>query len=155
MIPPKPGSGLDRVLRQQASSQGLDAPWKDDPFWTDVDPEKLTPQEDMIRKRGWRATPNHIERLQVILEKFEKTHHFHNFTVARDPKDKTNHRFMKKLEVRWFTLSESLCVNERIICIGRRASCIRQNRVDSYFSGRSKLYSTSGMFCVIRTYSPE
>ncbi|KAE9399570.1 pseudouridine synthase [Gymnopus androsaceus JB14] len=100
LISPKPGSGLDRVLREHASSQGCEVPWKDDPFWSDVDPETSTPwQEDMIRKRAWRVTPAHMERLRVIIEKFEKTHNFHNFTVAKDPKDKTNHRFMKKLEV--------------------------------------------------------
>ena len=87
-------------MREHASSQGCEVPWKDDPFWSDVEPETSTPwQEDMIRKRAWRVTPAHMERLRVIIKKYEKTHNFHNFTVAKDPKDKTNHRFMKKLEV--------------------------------------------------------
>ncbi|KIK61725.1 hypothetical protein GYMLUDRAFT_96570 [Collybiopsis luxurians FD-317 M1] len=99
LIPPKPGSGLDHVLREYASSQGLEVEWKDDSFWSVIDPAKTSPQEDMVRKRAWRAAPSHVDRLRTIIAKFEKTHNFHNFTVARDPKDKTNERYMKELEV--------------------------------------------------------
>ncbi|KAJ4469598.1 pseudouridine synthase [Lentinula aciculospora] len=99
LIPPKPGSHLDRALREYANLQECEIPWNDDPFWSTVDFTTSTSQEDMIRKRAWRATPGHVERLRSIIQKFEKTHNFHNFTVARDPKDKTNNRFMKKLQV--------------------------------------------------------
>ncbi|KAJ3976434.1 pseudouridine synthase [Lentinula raphanica] len=99
LIPPKPGSHLDGVLREYALSQGSEIPWDNDPFWSPVDPTKSTPQEDMLRKRAWRATPAHVDRLRDIVLKFEKTHNFHNFTVARDPKDKTNIRFMKNLQI--------------------------------------------------------
>ncbi|KAJ3745304.1 pseudouridine synthase [Lentinula detonsa] len=99
LIPPKPCSHLDRVLREYATSQGCEIPWNDDPFWKAIDPTTSNPQEDMIRKRAWRATPAHVERLRTIVQKFEKTHNFHNFTVARDPRDKTNTRFMKKLQI--------------------------------------------------------
>ncbi|GAW01256.1 pseudouridylate synthase [Lentinula edodes] len=99
LIPPKPGSHLDRVLREHATSQGCEIPWNNDPFWSTIDPSTSTWQEDMIRKRAWRATPAHLERLRTIIQKFEKTHNFHNFTVAQDPRDKTNNRFMKKLQV--------------------------------------------------------
>ncbi|KAF8825777.1 hypothetical protein HHX47_DHR6000435 [Lentinula edodes] len=94
-----PGSHLDRVLRKHATSQGCEIPWNNDPFWSTIDPSTSTWQEDMIRKRAWRATPAHLERLRTIIQKFEKTHNFHNFTVAQDPRDKTNNRFMKKLQV--------------------------------------------------------
>ncbi|KAF5350251.1 hypothetical protein D9758_007854 [Tetrapyrgos nigripes] len=99
LIPPKSGSGLDRALKAHAASLSYEVPYSNDPFWNIPDAETSTAEEDLIRKRAWRATPTHIERLREIVKKFEKSHNFHNFTLTMDPQDKSNNRFMKSLEV--------------------------------------------------------
>ncbi|KAL0577291.1 tRNA pseudouridine synthase 1 [Marasmius crinis-equi] len=100
LIPPKPGCGLDRAFREYAASTSQEVAYASDPFWDVPDAEKSTPEEDFTRKRAWRATPAHMERLREVVKKFERTHNFHNFTVAEDPKDKSNNRYMKSLEVK-------------------------------------------------------
>lgn len=102
MIPPKPGSGLERTLRQHAT---LSEPPKadsemattPDSFWEGA--QSLTKEEELARKRAWRAGPSHVEKLRAIARKYEGTHNFHNFTVARDFSDRSNQRHMKKIEV--------------------------------------------------------
>ncbi|KAK7056402.1 tRNA pseudouridine synthase 1 [Paramarasmius palmivorus] len=99
LIPPKPGCSLDRALKEYASSISQEVPYSSDPFWDVPDAETSSSDQDFTRKRAWRATPAHTERLREIVKKFEKTHNFHNFTVTQDPKDKSNLRFMKKIEI--------------------------------------------------------
>jgi tRNA pseudouridine38-40 synthase len=99
LIPPKPASGLDRALKAHAASLSFEVTYSDDSFWNVPDAVTSTDEEDLVRKRAWRATPAHIEHLREIVKKFEKTHNFHNFTLTMNPTDKTNNRFMKSLEV--------------------------------------------------------
>ncbi|KAL0065195.1 tRNA pseudouridine synthase 1 [Marasmius tenuissimus] len=99
LIPPKPGCALDQSFKEYAASTSRELVYTSDPFWDVPDVEESTAEEDFARKRAWRATPAHMDRLREIVKKFERTHNFHNFTVAQDPKDKSNNRYMKSLEV--------------------------------------------------------
>ncbi|KAG7094072.1 hypothetical protein E1B28_007692 [Marasmius oreades] len=99
LIPPKPGCALDKGFKEYAASISQDVAYTSDPFWDVPGVEKSVAEEDFTRKRAWRASPAHIERLREIVKKFERTHNFHNFTVTQDPKDKSNNRYMKNLEV--------------------------------------------------------
>lgn len=64
-----------------------------------TDPATTSPEERMARKRAWRVDAAQVERLRETAQRFVGTHNFHNFTVGRDFKDPSSHRFMKKLEV--------------------------------------------------------
>lgn len=67
------------------------------PFWEGVG--ESTKEEDLARKRAWRASPEHVEGLRSLVYKYLGTHNFHNFTVGRDFNDRSNFRYMKKIEV--------------------------------------------------------
>ncbi|KAF8074960.1 pseudouridine synthase [Lyophyllum atratum] len=104
LLPPKPGSGLDRSLQQYVASlsfdpevQAADREKMLHPFWADADLSGH--DEELARKRAWRVAPAQVERLRDIVKKFEGTHNFHNFTVARDFSDRSNQRHMKKIEI--------------------------------------------------------
>ena len=90
LIPPKPGSGLHNT-----SALG-DSPVH--PFWKDYPADSL-PADDLNRKRAWRASLEDMKRLRAAATRFEGTHNFHNFTVARDFNDRACQRFMKSIEV--------------------------------------------------------
>ncbi|EKM50013.1 uncharacterized protein PHACADRAFT_153289 [Phanerochaete carnosa HHB-10118-sp] len=93
LIPPKPGSGLHKTVFEQnsASSPLLD-------FWQGV-PAESSPNDDLARKRTWRAPKEVVEMLRETAKKFEGSHKFHNFTVGQEYKDPTSQRIMKKIEV--------------------------------------------------------
>lgn len=93
LIPPKPGSGLYKTVFEQngAISSLLD-------FWKDV-PEGSSADDDLARKRAWRAPSDAVETLREIAKKYEGSHKFHNFTVGQDFKDTTSQRVMKRIEV--------------------------------------------------------
>ncbi|KAG7444890.1 pseudouridine synthase [Guyanagaster necrorhizus] len=99
LIPPKPGSALFRNIEQYTSTlpSGPVSPAYD--FWTNLDLKTLTLEEELRRKRSWRATSVHLERLRTTAKRYEGTHNFHNFTVARNPKDGTNKRYMKVVDI--------------------------------------------------------
>jgi hypothetical protein len=100
LIPPKPGSGLHRTLGEYAASivSGVDENvLKVHPFWTKSD--FPTKEVELAAKRAWRVGPTQMEELRAMARKFEGTHNFHNFTVARDFSDRSNKRHMKKIEV--------------------------------------------------------
>jgi tRNA pseudouridine38-40 synthase len=103
LIPPKPGSGLDRNLRQHAASLSPISPAPDSsphPFWmVTTDRESSTRDDDLLRKRSWRVSPGQLAKLRETVQRFEGTHNFHNFTVGRDFSDRSNQRHMKKIEV--------------------------------------------------------
>ena len=98
MIPPKPESGLHRALADQVT-QDPDAPpltsvsdfWKHD--------SNRSQEEDLVRKRSWRVGQEQVQSLRSIVELFEGTHNFHNFTAGRDSSDPSCKRHMKKIQV--------------------------------------------------------
>ncbi|EAU90525.1 pseudouridylate synthase [Coprinopsis cinerea okayama7 len=98
LIPPKPGSGLDERLKAFNESLGDTVPRPIHPFWADA-PGNSTKEEDLIRKRRWRVDSGPIERLRETARRYEGTHNFHNFTVGRDFKDRSNFRFMKSITI--------------------------------------------------------
>lgn len=95
LITPKPGSGFRQNL-----DRFLGEPWQApaDPFWEGVD-ENESPEELLSRKRAWRVTPDHLERLKAAAAVYQGTHSFHNFTLTTNPTAGTNRRYMKSLEV--------------------------------------------------------
>lgn len=103
LIPPKPGSGLARTFVSQSSSADASQSVPDfsqHSFWSSSDVAKSTSrEEDMIRKKKWRANPEIVNALREAAKKFEGTHNFHNFTVGRDYKERSCNRYMKKIEV--------------------------------------------------------
>ena len=109
LIPPKPGSGLYETLHRQVVSlsgtspkgAACPPPDTDHPFWTDSAPVS-SKDDDLQRKRRWRAGTEDIQRLREIVKKFEGTRNFHNFTVGREFSDRSTQRHMKQIEVSWF-----------------------------------------------------
>ncbi|KAF8623033.1 hypothetical protein AX15_006545 [Amanita polypyramis BW_CC] len=97
LLPPRPDSGFDRALWQQGGSSTREIDGLDYAFWEGR--ESATREEDLARKRAWRVNPRQMARLREMAAKFEGTHNFHNFTVHRDFKDRSNQRYMKKIEV--------------------------------------------------------
>lgn len=106
LIPPKPGSGLYETFRRQAvpssttSSLPNTGAFTDHihPFWAESPPES-SKDDDLQRKRRWRAGTEDVQRLREIAKKFEGTRNFHNFTVGREFSDRSTQRHMKKIEV--------------------------------------------------------
>ncbi|KDR80648.1 hypothetical protein GALMADRAFT_241004 [Galerina marginata CBS 339.88] len=95
LIPPKPGSGLHRVWSEQVGSD--DRPAVSYEFWEGQ--ETSTKEEDLARKRAWRINQEQSETLKKLAARYEGTHNFHNFTVGRDFGDRSNNRYMKKIEI--------------------------------------------------------
>lgn len=106
LIPPKPNSGLAQSLK--TGNQELGCPIPDDdgthPFWKDVDLAENT-QADLERKRKWRVDPDTLDRLKAILSKYLGSHNFHNFTIGKEFSDRSNHRHMKRIEVKGYFFS--------------------------------------------------
>ncbi|KAF8268812.1 pseudouridine synthase [Lactarius quietus] len=106
LIPPKPGSGLYETLQRQAvplsgtppTDTACPPPHTVHPFWMDSSPVS-SKDDDLQRKRRWRAGIDDIRRLREISTKFEGTRNFHNFTVGREFSDRSTQRHMKKIEV--------------------------------------------------------
>ena len=92
LIPPKPGSGLFQNLLK-CSNDSINSP-----FWG-PDSAQATLSEDLERKRKWRVSTEQVEQLRAAVKRFEGTHNFHNFTLGRDFKDRSNQRNMKSIEV--------------------------------------------------------
>ncbi|KAH6915914.1 pseudouridylate synthase [Coprinopsis sp. MPI-PUGE-AT-0042] len=97
LVPPKPDSGLATRLNAYNESCG-EPTIPSHPFWQDL-PEPVTKEEELARKRAWRVNPEPLERLRAAASKYEATHNFHNFTVGREFKDRSNFRFMKTITV--------------------------------------------------------
>ncbi|KAG5635784.1 hypothetical protein H0H81_010127 [Sphagnurus paluster] len=103
LLPPKPGSGLDRSLQKFALTLSPDPsamavePKEPHAFWAGVDMDNH--EGELQRKRAWRVPHEKVQQLRRAAEKFEGTHNFHNFTVARDFSDRSNQRHMKKTEI--------------------------------------------------------
>lgn len=134
MIPPKPGSGLYNALK----AQGTELP--EDQFWEDTDTE---PQVDLRRKRHFRIAAPQVESLRAAAKKFEGSHNFHNFTVGRDFRDRSNQRFLKSIEV---GSTVPLCAPSRqthfIIDLG--AGGVRRYGMDKRVVTRTELHAAPG-----------
>ena len=104
LIPPKPGSGLYETFRRQAVPSSTSLPNAGastdhiHPFWAESPPGS-SKDDDLRRKRRWRAGTEDVRRLREIAKKFEGTRNFHNFTVGREFGDRSTQRHMKKIEV--------------------------------------------------------
>ena len=57
-------------------------------------------EEDLARKRSWRVSREQVQSLRNIVEQFEGTHNYHNFTAGRESSDPSCKRHMKKILVR-------------------------------------------------------
>ncbi|KAI0089927.1 pseudouridine synthase [Irpex rosettiformis] len=102
LIPPKPGSGQHKILSEhQAGSTSESTPNTDPlshPFWKDI-PAESPKDEDLSRKRDFRASQDAVEQLRATVKKYEGSHKFHNFTVGREYNDRSCVRVMKKIEI--------------------------------------------------------
>jgi tRNA pseudouridine38-40 synthase len=104
LIPPKPDSGIHRALTDQLA-RDPDAPSPPTPtcdFWEHGN--NGSPEEDLVRKRSWRVGPEQVQSLRKIVEKFEGTHNFHNFTAGREASDPSCRRHMKEIQVSQYGL---------------------------------------------------
>jgi len=101
LIPPKPGSGLHKIWAEYSSkfTDTTSAPIPDQAqtFWEGK--ELNSKEEDLAIKRSWRVNQDQVQTIQRLAARYEGTHNFHNFTVGRDFTDRSNNRYMKKIEV--------------------------------------------------------
>lgn len=104
LIPPKPGTSLHKTtLELAAEALGVHD------FWKDATAES-TVEDDLARKRQWKAPKDVVNNLREFAQKLEGSHNYHNFTVGQDFNDKSSQRFIKKIEVRAI-----FCPNEQLI----------------------------------------
>lgn len=106
LIPPRPGSGLFYSLSRQNGTPPAHR------FWDFIDQAtrkagaevseqaKLAARlEELRRKRAWRIGVTELDALRATVKRFEGTHNFHNFTVDKDYRDRSNQRHMKSIQV--------------------------------------------------------
>ena len=107
LIPPRPGSGLFHSLRRQNGGPPAHQFWefhdpRDDDVSGDEDSSKIKTSarpEELQRKRAWRINAAELDALRVAAKHLEGTHNFHNFTVNKDFRDRSNQRHMKEILV--------------------------------------------------------
>ena len=116
-LPPKPGTAMATMLAAQSASASSDTPAtaladSTSSFWGDamhhpiVSGTRRTEDEphdfaqDMVKKRAWRITPDLMADLRAAAKMYEGSHNFHNFTIAKDFRDRSAQRQMKTLTVR-------------------------------------------------------
>ena len=97
LIPPKPDSGIHRVLTNQVAQDPDAPPTPVSDFWEHKSDGSR--EEDLVRKRSWRVSQEQVQSLRNVVELFEGTHNFHNFTAGRDSSDPSCKRHMKKIQV--------------------------------------------------------
>lgn len=98
LIPPKPESGIHRALMDQATQDPDALPISVSDFWEHDN--NGSGEEDLARKRSWRVSREQVQSLRNIVELFEGTHNYHNFTAGRESSDPSCKRHMKKILVR-------------------------------------------------------
>lgn len=59
----------------------------------------LATAEEMIEKRQYRIPSELLNYVRQCFKEYEGTHNFHNFTVGRNPKDRSCSRFIMSYEV--------------------------------------------------------
>ncbi|CAO3640060.1 unnamed protein product [Cunninghamella blakesleeana] len=58
------------------------------------------PTDDEIKEReAYRVSPEQLNLFREALEKYEGTHNFHNYTIGRGANDKSNNRYIMKINV--------------------------------------------------------
>ncbi|KAF9525339.1 pseudouridine synthase [Crepidotus variabilis] len=94
LIPPRPGAGFtEKWCANGGDMKILPA----SSFWHDH--ILGSKEEDLARKRSWRIGSPQMETLRTFAGTYEGTHNFHNFTVGREFKDRSNMRYMKKIQI--------------------------------------------------------
>jgi tRNA pseudouridine38-40 synthase len=143
LIPPKPGSGMYETFRRHVAPLSNSLPNAGaftnhiHPFWAESPPES-SKDDELQRKRRWRAGPEEVQRLRETAKKFEGTRNFHNFTLGREFSDRSTQRHMKKIEVghllkglvgtnrmgvRYPTQLSMAAQSGSVLCFMVRASC--------------------------------
>ena len=97
LIPPKPGSGIHRALMDHVAQNSDALPIPTSDFWEHDGTGSQ--EEDLLRKRSWRVGQEQVQILRSIVQQFEGTHNYHNFTAGREPSDPSCKRHMKKIQV--------------------------------------------------------
>ncbi|CAG8452376.1 2889_t:CDS:2 [Diversispora eburnea] len=59
----------------------------------------LTTSEEMIEKRKYRIPSETLDYVRQCFKAYEGTHNFHNFTIGRNPKERSCNRFITSFEV--------------------------------------------------------
>ena len=55
--------------------------------------------DELQRKRAWRIGAAELDALRTAVKRFQGTHNFHNFTVDKEFRDRSNQRHMKSIQV--------------------------------------------------------
>jgi tRNA pseudouridine38-40 synthase len=98
LIPPKPGSNLHESLRSVNPPDHEISTTHS--FWEGVtDFTATTHEEDLRRKRGYRASPEEMAYFREVMQRYEGSHNYHNFTVGAEYGERSSRRFMKTIEV--------------------------------------------------------
>jgi len=72
LIPPKPGSGLDRTLQDNSPTPNTRSVSLH-PFWSSNAAATSSREEDLIRKRQWRISSEEMMLLRATATRFEGT----------------------------------------------------------------------------------
>ena len=105
LIPPRPGSGLFYSLCRQNGEPPAHQFWdfvdQTSKVGGDVSDQATVAArlEELRRKRTWRTGVVELNALRAGVKRFEGTHNFHNFTVDKDFRDRSNQRHMKSVQV--------------------------------------------------------
>lgn len=92
-------------------------------------------EEDLVRKRSWRVGQERVQSLRDIVQQFEGTHNYHNFTAGRDYSDPSCKRHMKKIQVSHEKIANHiLCSYEMVSRYPTRSSMGKQSGLAFFFT---------------------
>jgi len=115
LLGPKPSSPMGQMLarsRAESSSSSSSAAGAGEPgaiekatsdFWA-AQPAESGFADDVQAKKAWRISPEGMAQARELLNAYEGSHNFYNFTVGKDFRDRSCQRVMRKLEVRSLSL---------------------------------------------------
>ena len=138
MIPPKPESGIHRALTDQASRDPDAPPTPVSDFWEHD--SNGSREEDLVRKRSWRVGREQVQSLRNIVEQFEGTRNYHNFTAGREYSDPSCKRHIKKIQVSNYGLFLVLLIYENDLRCLTRSSMERQSGSVFFFMDKALCY---------------
>lgn len=69
-----------------------------DKFWA-AQPKDSVFADDLAAKRAWRISEGLLASIQEFFTAYEGSHNYYNYTVAKDFRDRSCQRVMKKLDV--------------------------------------------------------